>query len=258
MERRYGLSQMLRYVIPGAIILLFACHFAYTVMKPTGYAIPWNVLGLLQMQLLIVFLFLLVSYFLGHFVQAYGLAKERRSDPRGWWYYSRRYLTEKDTDCSHTLQSHIRKAITDSFDLQLEGDLDEAESEKLHRDVYHLCHSSLIQAGKNQQAEVYRELDAFNQASSAVCKIGFLFFMAEALWYLLYLAWILFNLRAVFVQALLAQSPHVLGLIISVVLAVILLEGGKFFERRYERTARGLVETVFKNFYVQYLDGKAR
>jgi len=255
MQKRYRLGQFLRYIVPGAMILLFAGHFTYTVLKLTEVNISLDKLDLLQLQIPLLLLFLLLSYFLGHFVQAYGLIKERRQDPRGWWFYSLRYLHDPQADCSQALQERLRTAIEKDFNLAVtEGEGDEAE--KLHRDIYHLYHSTLIQAGKNQQPEVYRELDTFNHAAAAVCKVGFLFFVAEALWYLIYLGWNLSHQLSVLPMAIPAQVDLILGFLISLILGMILLKGAEFFEQRYERTARGLVEMVFKNYYVHHLETK--
>lgn len=168
MDFKINFQDLASYIVPGAV-LLFLLYWFLGGFVDISYQFDITSWGTLAVSLVL-------SYILGHLVQALGNILEPIYEKRWGGKYSDQLLRSDSVYFAPQFKAELLRTIEAVFSLSVPSDsasADEKSAQKqIHEQAFHLCHALILQEGASQQSDIFQGLYGLYRGLLSVGMIG--------------------------------------------------------------------------------------
>lgn len=175
MVSKLSFYDILSYLMPGAI-LVWALSLIQTDLSISVFPSQGNVMD--------VTLFLILAYFLGHLLQAFGRNIDDYLTNRWGGLPSVRFLKTGDGHYTEEFKESLKARGKEFF--KIEGDL---ESERNIQEFFNLCYSFIEDHKISDKPFLFNSVYTFYRAMIAVSALNFILFGGMAIYLVLHVGW---------------------------------------------------------------------
>jgi hypothetical protein len=263
MDAKLNLYDFLAYVIPGTLVTLlfywlFTGFLAFSM--PTNIGVP-DALGAI--------LFLCISYFLGHVVQAAGAKYQMSLEQEGGWFSAKMYPL---ADNNPRYTSHYKKSIKQSIDqffslgsaiahdhaISALSNTDISPSspvtEDQQQEMFYLCAALLHQEVSTNNSDVFRCICALYRSLHMIMPIGILISVLIALKQAV--LFFLQTMNVVFPKSVFFTNNFFtfdgLQLFLGIFFVFFFIWSLIWIKGRWTQYTEYYVDSVYSNFYAWY------
>jgi hypothetical protein len=242
MADRFNFYDFLGYIIPGAFVTLL---FIYTIGSIFGTLnqIFSYISGLGE-----TIIFLMISYLVGHLIQARGRQIELKEKDKWGGYFSIQFLREGNQFYTAKFKDILKKKAKAQFGLDV--DISGNQQDKRHQEIFNLCYAFVVQKGVSRQTDIFNAIYGMFRALLAIREIAVFLFSVLTLYNIVTLSIVFFNHGLGWYQA------ESINLIVSLVLLGISVVSYKYLSSRFQHFAQRFVDSIFQNFLIYVLTNK--
>jgi hypothetical protein len=174
MEDKLNLYDFLGYLIPGTAVVLSI----YLLLRDIQVITEPIEIGSLGDSLIV----LIIGYFMGHVIQAFGHKIEQFYLKRWGGWESLKLLGQDDKTYTATLKGKILAAAQDVFGVEVDPEKPEKEQRRQKQDLFNLCYSLVIQKGVAPHTPIFHGIYALYRGIVATIYLGVVLCVVSVAW----------------------------------------------------------------------------
>lgn len=248
MQSKFSLYDFLGYIIPGAFLTMLLVYLIGGILGK-GEVLLTYVNGVGE-----TIIFLVVSYVVGHVVQARGRMIEEKEKDAWGGYFSMQFLRSENDFYTSELKRILKQEAKSQFGLTVDlPDIilpTQEQKDKRYQEIFNLCYALVVQKGLSMQVDIHNAVYGMFRGGLAV-REAVIFVSAIAAMKHATVMGIYWRISG---PAL--YEPEAINLIISLFLLSLSLGVGRFLRRRLRHFAQRFVDSVYRNFLVYRLSGR--
>lgn len=235
---KFNTYDFLGYIVPGALVLWVTTILFNDILEIPFIINPTGDFGESA-------IFLVISYFIGHLVQAYGNIIEQRLKEKIWkGFPSNRLLKEGDTSYSEGFRKKLQNVLTRFFDIDTEKIPNDLSSEKRselenrrRQELFNLAYVFIVQKGIAGHTEAFNGIYGLYRGLIGGAILSEVIFLIGTIKY-------------IFTTVFISSEWKKFVLFISLTLFFEICR--KTFYKRLERFGNRFADSVYQNFYAYY------
>lgn len=241
MVNRFNFYDFLGYIIPGAFVTALLLYFIGSIFgRPEILLIYLQGFGE-------TIVFLVVSYVVGHLIQARGRKIEQKEKDNWGGYFSVQFLKDDNTFYTSDFRNIVKKMAQSQFGLSVDlvgNEVTQEQKDRRHQEIFDLCYAFVAQKGVSGQVAIHNAIYGMFRALLAVREVATFLAAVTTIRHASFLGIYWYASGPGYYQP---ESTH---LIISLLFLLFFLGIGSFLRARLRHFAQRFVDSVFRNFMV--------
>jgi len=236
MASRFSFYDFLGYIIPGAFVTLLIMYTIGSIFGTLNQVFSY-IGGLGE-----TVIFLVISYLIGHLIQARGRQIELKEKDKWGGYFSIQFLRKDNDFYTSDFKNILKKQAKAQFGLPVDIRGDQNQEDKRHQEIFNLCYAFVIQKGISRQTDIFSAVYGMFRALLVIREIAIFLFSILTLYNVINLVVIYNRYGWGWYQS------ESINLLVSSVLLAISLVSNKYLSARFQHFAQRFVGSIFQNF----------
>lgn len=241
MHNRFNFYDFIGYVIPGSL----ACVLFYWLIEGFfAFSLHLEVNSMGES-----ILFLGLTYFIGHLIQAYGNTIEKNSVSEWGGWFSEQFLRDDNSYYTPSFKSELRDAMKSVFGQSVELGTNEETQKARRQELFNLCYTLIMQERATLHTEIFNGVYSLYRGMIAATNIAII---VSAVITVKQILLILLALSRISVPSspFWFFSDFHLGIGVGALISSILIRLP--MKERFKRFAQHFANSVYRSFYVWF------